>query len=199
MKKYRRFFTALCCLYIVLSGYSQFPTFPDGKIQSGIKKNYGKDFKWDIIIDSLEDTQGQLYSKTKMFIGETWKSAHDVIQNDDKEAGLILVKGASVKHLYFALNDHVWTFRYNVKFLLKDYKTRLIIEDVYCDAARCGTWEWPHVPVADQPPNPCYGTTSLSKRQYTKLMTSLKNELQLIVLAWKIAIKTPLIEEAPDW
>ncbi len=36
-------------------------------------------------------TKTHLYSATKMFIAEFWKSAKDVIQNDDKEAGIILI------------------------------------------------------------------------------------------------------------
>ena len=78
-------------------------------------------FKWDKI-DSIQKNQNELYSITKMYIGETWKSAQSVIQNDDKEGGSILVKGLSVQSLFFQMNDHRWTFSYTVKFLFKDNK-----------------------------------------------------------------------------
>jgi len=44
------------------------------------------DFKWETI-DSTFNSKDQLYSLTKTFIAEKWKSANDVIQNDDKEGG----------------------------------------------------------------------------------------------------------------
>ena len=94
------------------------------------------DFKWDKV-DSVAKIKGQIYSDTKMFIAEFWKSAQNVIQNDDKEGGSILIKGASIQSKYFQMNDHTWTFSYTVKFMMKDNKCRIVIEDVYCQSARC--------------------------------------------------------------
>ena len=53
-------------------------------------------FQWEKI-DSVNKSKAQIYSDTKMFIAEVWKSANSVIQNDDKESGLILVKGSTIK------------------------------------------------------------------------------------------------------
>lgn len=53
-------------------------------------------FKWEKI-DSVAKTKSQLYSDTKMFIAETWKSSKDVIQNDDKEGGVLLIRGISIR------------------------------------------------------------------------------------------------------
>lgn len=52
-------------------------------------------FKWDKI-DSIAKNKNELYSLTKMYIGETWKSAQNVIQNDDKEGGMVTSAGEIV-------------------------------------------------------------------------------------------------------
>ena len=156
-------------------------------------------FKWDVIIDSLDDNQGQLYSKTKLFIGETWKSAQNVIQNDDKDAGIILVKGISVQNLYYQMNDHRWTFSYSVKFLMKNNKCRIIIEDVYCSAARVAQYEWPHMPVSDvYPSSKGLKITGVNEKRYVQLMISLRTELQSIVNSYTDYVKKPLFNNS-DW
>jgi len=138
-------------------------------------------FKWDKI-DSIAKNKNELYSLTKMYIGETWKSAQNVIQNDDKEGGAILVKGLSVQNLYYQMNDHKWTFSYTIKFLFKDNKYRVVIEDVYCQSARVAQYDWPLMPVSDTyPAEKGLKTTGVNEVRYLEIMSSLKNELQSIV------------------
>lgn len=154
-------------------------------------------FKWDVITDSLEDNKSQLYSKTKLFIGETWKSAQNVIQNDDKEAGIILIKGVSIQNLYYQMNDHRWTFNYTIKFLMKDNKCRIVIEDVYCSAARVAQYEWPHMPVSETyPESKGLKITGVNEKRYLTIMTSLMQELQSIVDTYSTAVKKP---NDSDW
>ncbi len=156
-------------------------------------------FKWDVIIDSLDDNQSQLYSKTKLFIGEAWKSAQNVIQNDDKDAGIILVKGLSIQNLYYQMNDHRWTFSYSVKFLMKDNKCRVIINNVYCSAARVAQYEWPHMPVSDTyPTTKGLKITGVNEKRYLQIMTSLKQELQSNVDSYINYVKKPLVNNS-DW
>lgn len=160
-------------------------------------------FKWDVKTDSLQDKQSQLYSKTKLFIAETWKSAKDVIQNDDANAGIILVKGISVKNLFYQLNDHKWTYSYKVKFMIKDNKCRIIIDDVACISAiaenkNFGSYnnDWPLMPVADiYPSEKGLRLTGINEERYLKLMNSLKDELQLIVNLYLASMQKPYNEE----
>jgi len=156
-------------------------------------------FKWDVIIDSLDDNQDQLYSKTKLFIGETWKSAQNVIQNDDKDAGIILIKGISVQNLYYQMNDHRWTYSYSIKFLMKNNKCRIIIEDVYCSAARVAQYDWPLMPLSDvYPSSKGMKITGVNEKRYIQLMTSLRAELQSIVDSYTDYVKKPLVNNS-DW
>jgi len=157
------------------------------------------DFKWDVIIEPLDNTKDELYSKTKLFIAEMWKSAQDVIQSDDAESGVVLVKGITVQNLFFQMNDHRWTYAYTIKFMMKDKKCRIIIDNVYCDAARCGIHEWPHMPVSDKyPEEKGLKTTGVNEVRYLELMAKLKTDLQTIVNSYSDYVRKPLIEDA-DW
>jgi hypothetical protein len=137
-------------------------------------------FKWDAV-DSVPKSKAQIYSETKLFISETWRSAKDVIQNDDKDGGIILVKGLSVQSMYYQMNDHRWTYSYTLKFLMKENKYRVILEDVKCVSAICGTNSWPLVEACDNCEFPGYMKTSLKKDRYDELLSSLKKDLQSIV------------------
>ena len=146
-------------------------------------------FKW-VKIDSIAKNKNELYSLTKMYIGETWKSAQNVIQNDDKEGGAILVKGISVQSLYYQMDDHKWAFSYTVKFLFKDNKYRIVIEDVYCQSASTSYYELPHMPVADTyPTEKGLKITGVNEERYLEIMTSLKKELQSIADSYKNYLK----------
>jgi len=143
-------------------------------------------FKWDevILVDSV--TKDNLYSKTKIFIADTWVSSNDVIQLDDKEGGVIVLKCKNRQNMVFQLNDHIWYFNYTVKLYIKDNKVRITIDEVYCSYARCQSYDWPKMPVADAyPEKKGLVLTGLSKEKYNTLMLKLKSELQSVVDSYK--------------
>lgn len=140
-----------------------------------------ENFKWDIVKESTK-TKDQLYSDTKMFIAEVWNSAQNVIQNDDREGGLILVKGISTQIMKIQIVYPTWSFAYTVKFYMKDHKYRIVIDNVNCESANCGVHRWPNMPVADNyPKQKGTRTTGLNKKRYETLMLDLKEELQTLV------------------
>jgi hypothetical protein len=144
-----------------------------------------KDFKWEKI-DSIQKSKVELYSDTKMFIAEYWKSAKDVIQNDDKESGMILIKGIVNEDIYFQFNNHTYTYGYNVKFLFRDKKYKIIIDNVYCERAMCGVNEWPLVePTEDTSESSGY----VPAKKLTDLMANLKTDLQKIIDFYESKIK----------
>lgn len=158
-----------------------------------------ENFKWDIVIDPLDNTRSELYSKTKLFIGKTWKSAKDVIQSDDAESGTILVKGLSIQNLFYQMNDHRWTYSYTITFMTKDNKCRIQISDVHCTSARVGTYEWPHMPIADSyPESKGLRITGVDEERYLELMGKLKAELQSIVDSYSKTLTTKN-EQNSDW
>lgn len=81
--------------------------------------------------DSITKTKSQIYSDTKMFIAEYWKSAQNVIQNDDKENGMILLKCVIIKSVSLFLVTHDYTYQYTIKFLMKNGKYKIIIDNIY--------------------------------------------------------------------
>lgn len=157
-----------------------------------------ENFEWDIRVESSK-TKEQLYSDTKMFIAEIWNSAQSVIQNDDKEKGLILVKGLSSQSLYYQMNNHEWTYSYTVKFYVKDNKYRIVIDNVHCQSAICGIYDWPLMPVADNyPEKKGMRITGVNEKRYNLLMNRLKEELQSIVDNYLIYVDN-VTEEEEDW
>jgi outer membrane lipoprotein-sorting protein len=92
-----------------------------------------ENFQWDKVIET-EKSKQELYSNAKSFIAETWKSAKDVIQNDDQEGGLIILKGISTQNFSFNTSNNVYyVYRYTMKIYVKENKTRVVISDVFCE------------------------------------------------------------------
>lgn len=145
------------------------------------------DFKWDKV-DSLAKTKAQIYSDTKMFIAEFWKSAQNVIQNDDKENGMILVKGVSSQNYNFMLYPHNYKYTYTVKFLMKEGKYKLVIDNVSCISASCEGNVWPLIEPTE---NTTKMVGGMPAAKLTEMMASLKKELQGIVDRYGKYIKTP--------
>lgn len=157
------------------------------------------DYKWDEVVETT-GTQSDIYSRTKLFVAETWKSAKDVIQNDDKEAGIILLKAKSKQNIVFSLVDHVYYFSYTVKLYQKEGKARIVIEDVVCtDVFVEGGYSWPLLPVSDTYPDKGLKTTGMNEKNYLTIMASLKAELQSIVDKFKVDIAKTSEVESEDW
>ena len=153
-----------------------------------------KNFNWTAT-DSVQKTKAQIYSDTKLFIAETWKSAKEVIQNDDKDAGVILVKGKSIQHSIFQLNDHVYTYNYSVKFLFKENKYKISIENVKCESAIVAGNVWPLVEPTEITTERVGGVPS---KKLAEMMDSLKAELTSIVSSYEKNIKTQS-QKNTDW
>ena len=138
--------------------------------------------------DSVSKTKSQLYSDTKMFIAETWKSAHNVIQNDDKEAGMILVKGLTSITCGRGLTIYTFTYSYNVKFLMKNSKYKIIAENIQYLHGPTPAWDGKQLNPQDEFPG--MWKAGIGEKPYTELMTSLKTEMQSIVDSYQKNIKT---------
>jgi hypothetical protein len=97
-------------------------------------------FEW-VNTDSIQKTKDQIYSTTKMFIAETWKSSKEVIQNDDKDGGIILIKGKTKINWEQPLKTgmtnmtifHESWYSYNVTFRMKNSKYQIKIDNVIPD------------------------------------------------------------------
>jgi len=147
-------------------------------------------FKWEKT-DSVAKTKGQIYSDTKLFIAEKWKSAKDVIQNDDKETGVILVKGVSSKFIFNQLGaTYSYSFSYNVTFRMKDNKYKCIIDDVKCFSTEGSSFD-NKLFIEPHELNNCPYKNKKFGEKCTKIMIDLETELQSISSDYEKYIKAP--------
>ena len=140
-------------------------------------------------------TKAQIYSDTKMFIAETWKSANDVIQNDDKDGGMILVKGTTIQNVSIGMSKNSFTYSYNVKFLMKENKFKILVENLNYNNGPTAAWDG--YDLKPQEVFPGLIKAGISKKVWTGLMESLKIEMQSIVDRYEKAIKLPAVKG--DW
>lgn len=156
-------------------------------------ENKGKDFRWEII-DSLPKSKSQIYSDTKMFIADYWKSAQNVIQNDDKDAGMILVKGSTRQSTSVGISNMYFWYSYTIKFLMKDNKYKLIVENVHYSSGPNSNWDSYSVSASDE--NPGISKSGLSDKSWSILMYNLRTEMQSIVDSYQSKIK---VVSKSDW
>ena len=149
------------------------------------------DFKWGKI-DSIPKSKTQIYSDTKVFISGVWKASGKIIETDDKEAGVIVVKGKSSQIFNFALCPYEYTYEYIVTFKMRDGMYKITIDHVYCSSAFGGKDRSPikRIEPVDGIPYPL-DTGWLAEKRAVKMIQTLKQELQTILDSYVEFLKTP--------
>lgn len=148
-------------------------------------------FKWDKV-DSVDKTKAQIYSDTKLFIAKTWNSAQSVIQNDDKEAGNILIKGLLIKEMVsgrgISAQVFGYVYDYTIIFMMKDGKYKIIIDNVSCTKAYFKanpTYKialiQPFDGIDNCPETGTWKNLGVSKETAVRMIGEIKLELQNIV------------------
>ena len=139
-------------------------------------------FEWEKNQEVVK-SKSEFYSDTKSFIAENFNSANDVIQNDDKDNGIIIVKAISVQKPGTFYGD-IFKYSYLIKFQMKDSLCRIIITNVQCfEAYHIYDGQLTNVPCI--PPYegdeiPVKVGAVISKKKAKEMMISLKSELQNI-------------------
>lgn len=156
--------------------------------------NIGTAQEWEKI-DSVQKSKEQIYSDTKMFIAEYWKSAQNVIQNDDKEGGTILVKGSLKTINRGAYKTQSLIYSYTVLFLIRDQKYKIVVKNVQymgCDCkdvSSANVWENKELNIQSEFPGIWKSNTS--KVSWEILMDEVKSYLQQILTEYDKYIKSP--------
>ncbi len=149
-------------------------------------------FKWEKS-DSISKTQSQLFLETKIFLEKTLNSKN-IIQQEDKESGLILVKGIIIKQ---PNNSNVYTYGYNISFKFSQLKYRIILDSVYCFSAVYYNKSIKKIEPFDGENCPKTGVLNggISKKSAINMMNSLKSNFQSFVDEYEkqISSKTNLI------
>lgn len=141
-------------------------------------------FVWERI-DSVYNDKNQIYSDTKIFITETWKSAKDVIQLDDKENGIIVLKALINPS---SSSGRIFWYSYTIKFLFKDKKYKVDIQDVKYHS---GTFEnFSYLILDPQEEYPGVYKAGIFKKEWESIMNEIKSTLSNIVSGYEKALKT---------
>ena len=134
-------------------------------------------YEWQIK-DSLKLTKSEIYSTTKQFIGITWKSSKDVIQNDDQDAGVILLKGLTIPIQFMQAGaTYSYTYSYDVIFKMKDGKYFLTINNVKCHSTVGSSFDNKFFIEPHENANCEYSTKKFGEK-CNYLMSELKLQLQ---------------------
>jgi hypothetical protein len=158
-------------------------------------------FQWEKM-DSVSKSKNQIYSLTKMYIAETWKSAKEVIQNDDKEEGVILVKGASFQEYPFMGGIYVYMYKYTMTFKMKDNKCKVTLNNVYCEDAymkSSGVKVTKLEPFEGDncPETGTFRSPGLPKKRAIIMMSEFKQSLQNLVNSYLEYLKKEVKKD--DW
>ena len=145
----------------------------------------------DKVFESVE-SKDILYSKSKIFISEMFKSAKDVIQLDDKENGIILVKGVIKESFSYSLQSLDYYFSFTMKIYVKDNKYRIVISDVYNSSA---PYKYNKILI-----NNYRGAfrDNLPKKKYWELMESLSKNINNFSISFENYMKKEFIIN-DDW
>ncbi|MEG1644015.1 MAG: DUF4468 domain-containing protein [Bacteroidales bacterium] len=126
-------------------------------------------------------SKSEIYSRTKMFIADTWNSANTVIQNDDFEGGDILVKSIQKMGVNTGMGTKSrYTYKFTTSFKFKDNKYRIEIYDIVCtEANQTGFGAEVNVPLiqpffGDEPiAKTIFMGKGLNKKRAVKMMQDL--------------------------
>ena len=156
------------------------------------------DFKWGKI-DSISRTKSQIYLDTKIFISNVWKASGKTIVTDEKEAGVIVVKGKSSQIFNFSLCPYEYTYEYIVTFKMRDGMYKITIDHVYCSSAFGGKDRSPikRIEPVDGIPYPL-DTGWLAEKRAVKMIQTLKQELQTIMDGYTEFLKAPVSNSPND-
>jgi len=144
--------------------------------------------------DSIPMKKDEIYSKTKMFITDTWKSSKAVIENDDKEGGIIQLKGIyKTKGVFTLAGNYYYIYGYTVRIRMKDNKYKVEIYDVICKDVACTASGRTGILIQpfegdgkDVKTSNFFG--GISKKKAIEMMAELKGDLNSIIIAYSDCI-----------
>lgn len=152
-------------------------------------------------VDSSKFNKAQLYAATKQFIATTWRSAAAVTQNDDKENGIITIRGSNTQNVSI-IAGYAYVYSYDVTFRVKDNKYKVVLDNVVCDRAYMTTSTASIVKIQpfegeNAPETGTFGNPGIPKKNAIKMMANLKAELAAILTKYSEEITKPITTE--DW
>lgn len=149
--------------------------------------------------DTIDLSNDELYSRTKIFIADFWNNANFVTQNDSKENIQVVGKHSEIRKVGMGLSN-IYEYKYTVRFRMKDNKYRIEIYDIICTGAyQEGLGSRHDIPLIQ----PYFGETNqktssmgkgLSKKKANEMMNDLTAFFEKIIVIHENALK-----EQDEW
>lgn len=102
-----------------------------GQLIDELPKDESGNLNYNEVIQLEGNLKGELYLRSKQFFVDVFKSAKDVIQMDDKEAGIIIGKGFNDIYIKVMGMNHPIQMWYSIKIQSKDNRYKYEIYDIY--------------------------------------------------------------------
>jgi len=154
--------------------------------------------RYELVIDSLPYSKPELFSKNMFIIGTMWKSANDVVQNSDREAGTILVKGYVQRTIYQNLGVVVLKPRFAIDMiiLVKDGKCKLTVNasEVSEHLLSNKGYAWERLNIAGNYADKKY-LGWYTEKNWSYVKEEINKECVLLIELWKTEVQKP----KDDW
>ncbi|MCS5489303.1 DUF4468 domain-containing protein [Algoriphagus limi] len=89
-----------------------------------------------VLIDSLDQSKEELYSKARSFMAYSFKDSKSVIQMDDKEIGRIIGKGNITLNTKTGISKYPNILNFTITIDVRENRYRCIINEIYHDGLR---------------------------------------------------------------
>jgi hypothetical protein len=128
--------------------------------------------------DTTSKSKNEIYSFTKEFIAKKSKYTQSIIQDDDKEGGIIITKGYAIYKVSSGLGGYSYIYSYTYTFKMRDGKYKLELKDVYCESASYTSSGYGMPPKIQPFEGEPIQKTEISIEKAMLLMIDLKRDLQ---------------------
>jgi hypothetical protein len=158
------------------------------------KDDKGNLFYTEVVtVDSISSKE--LYLRARQFFVDNFKSANDVIQVDDKEAGVLIGKGLSQYYIKIAgVNNGPHQLWYTIKIMVKDGRYKYEIYDFF----HSGVDKIERDRVERQfTKEAYYKRNGQPKDVYQKMKAGMTNEISNLIKSIKYAMDKARAEN--DW
>jgi hypothetical protein len=150
-------------------------------------------------VDSISLTKAQIFERCERWIGINFKSAQNVIQVKDKEAGTIISKGNfSVEHNN-AFQSNVYRVEFTMTIDIKDGKYRIIINDLSNISASCNGKFNNYYGGNLLNEKPACGTMFMPKKYWAHVKEQSKKECEGIIKSISESISNTNIKSKDDF
>jgi len=149
-------------------------------------------------VESVDSVTGKtLFSRAKLFVAQSFKSAKDVIQMDDHYAGMLVVKGNIVPLIKIPLvgKTEYGYAHFTMKIQVKDGKYKYTLSDF--DHEAHGQNQGSGGPMMN--PKPACGTFVMSKGQWRQIKEDTNSRAVALIEALRFSMNNREIGKKDDF